>query len=796
MKRYLVPRAFNKKMQAAHKAQDGLSAISIIQHKDDIDDSQRHTLLNWLDDIEQDFNKDSSNLVVTKYTGEIALWNDMQEESKKTIESHLYLVPLILLIFGYTIGSWRLTLIPIVAMVICVNIAFMLLLPFTEIVTVSTMTPTLMTSIALAMCIDYNLFMLVRFREEIGDERETLRMSEVYEALRKTIRWSGEVVLVSGFILALSLMGYIFCSVEFLQSYGMGTAITVGCAISINLTLTPSILLLFPSFFTQFGFNCRRTTIIDDSDVQPQEETANESNGGDYGTNQTKGLLAKEKEEKEEPEASLVGAEDTEKGIEPQKAEKDGAVSASQSKYMDFIVNNDDPFRPFEITPDDEANAFQRCWFVCGTWTTLFPCSLLIIAVVYALILPITVMTGQIEISYAQTLEVPRDSTHWKTFGHIQDHFSAGFIGPMYLLIRAPPGVTVFNYSYINDTANYFKEITRQLTDTVGQVDHVSGVSMMGGKYLSGNSSAQSTYNTYVKKSSLYHALVDGYVGKNNAEAYFVMLTHDDPNGMNCKRIVNRMRDAINPTCKHMLKSRGYRCYYYSNTVETIDAIHDLYTTFPYILLVTMIIIFIIAGIIWKNKFLPLRLFLTIAMPMFMIYGLAVLVYQYSWLSWFNSKSVSDTDGISWIIPLMTITLLFGLALDYDIFLWSRIDEYMKHGVPLRPAIVRGVFKTGSIITAAGLIMAAAFSGLFLSTVPGLNQAGFIMVTSVLVDTFLIRTTLVPSILSISMNVTWHPKWRERVYGWLGWPVPVDNNKSAERHDSDAKDTDTLLSSQ
>jgi len=190
-----------------------------------------------------------------------------------------------------------------------------------------------------------------------------------------------------------------------------------------------------------------------------------------------------------------------------------------------------------------------------------------------------------------------------------------------------------------------------------------------------------------------------------------------------------------------------------------------------------MVVIFIIAGIIWKNKFLPLRLFLTIAMPMFMIYGMAVLVYQHGWLSWLNSNSVDRTQGIAWIIPLMTITLLFGLALDYDIFLWSRIDEYMKHGVPLRPAIVRGVFKTGSIITAAGLIMAAAFSGLFFSTVPALNQAGFILVSSVLVDTFLIRTTLVPSILSISMIVIWHPEWQKRVYGWLGWPVPIRENK-------------------
>jgi uncharacterized membrane protein YdfJ with MMPL/SSD domain len=463
-----------------------------------------------------------------------------------------------------------------------------------------------------------------------------------------------------------------------LQSYGLGTAITVGCAIVINLSLTPSILLLFPSFFTQFGFNCRRTTIIDDSEDggHGNEVTQVDSTTG-YGTNQdTKQVAGDDKD----VELSLAGADakdrDTDK---PDSDMKEEYTKPKPKPAVDFIVNEDDPFRPFEITEDDEANAFQRCWFVCGTWTTLFPCSLLIILAVYALILPITVEVGDITISYTQTLEVPRDSAHWETFGDIQDYFSSGFIGPMYLLIRAPSGISIFNYSYINDTSNFFKVVLRDLNHTVGQIDHVSGVSVLNGKFLGGNETAESVYTEYTVKSKLYHALVDVYAGKKNAEAYFSMLTHDDPNGYNCKRMVNRIRDVINPACRHMLKPHGYSCYYYSNTVETIDAIHDLYTTFPWILLVTMIVIFIIAGIIWKNKFLPLRLFLTIAMPMFMIYGMAVLVYQHGWLSWLNSNSVDRTQGIAWIIPLMTITLLFGLALDYDIFLWSRIDEYMKH---------------------------------------------------------------------------------------------------------------------
>merc|ERR1712154_375703 len=89
----------------------------------------------------------------------------------------------------------------------------------------------------------------------------------------------------------------------------------------------------------------------------------------------------------------------------------------------------------------------------------------------------------------------------------------------------------------------------------------------------------------------------------------------------------------------------------------------------------------------------------------------------------------ANTDGLYWLIPVMTVTILIGLALDYDVFLFARIYEYrVMGGVPTHEAIIRGVYKTGSIITAAGIIMGIAFCGLLLSQITSLNQTRFIMV--------------------------------------------------------------------
>jgi len=157
----------------------------------------------------------------------------------------------------------------------------------------------------------------------------------------------------------------------------------------------------------------------------------------------------------------------------------------------------------------------------------------------------------------------------------------------------------------------------------------------------------------------------------------------------------------------------------------------------------------------------PVRLFITIALPLTVVYGFAVLVYQKGLLDVMHWSAIGNTHGLYWLTPVMTVTILIGLALDYDVFLFARVHEYRLQGLPTRESIVRGVYSTGSIITAAGVIMAIAFSGLLFSEMPALNQTGFILVVAVLVDTFIIRTLLVPAVLAIAKEVNWWPGIKE-----------------------------------
>jgi uncharacterized membrane protein YdfJ with MMPL/SSD domain len=265
----------------------------------------------------------------------------------------------------------------------------------------------------------------------------------------------------------------------------------------------------------------------------------------------------------------------------------------------------------------------------------------------------------------------------------------------------------------------------------------------------------------------------------------------DNPNGYHCRRLVKLYRPEFKKWCRVTKSGITYRCFFYSTSVETVDTITNLYQTFPFVLMVTMTVVFFICGYVWRNAFLPIRLFLTIALPLVMVFGWAVLVYQFGMLDFLQSAAFHESNGLSWLIPLMTITLCFGLALDYDIFLWTRIVEYLEHGVPLRNAVVRAVCKSGNIITAAGVIMAFAFGGLFFANCTGLNQAGFIFVASVLIDTFIIRTSLVPAILALNLNYNvWHPVWQKRMYGWY------DDAMAWAGYETPARDFDSIHTSE
>jgi len=191
---------------------------------------------------------------------------------------------------------------------------------------------------------------------------------------------------------------------------------------------------------------------------------------------------------------------------------------------------------------------------------------------------------------------------------------------------------------------------------------------------------------------------------------------------------------------------------------------------------------------IWFGSvFIPFKLLFTVIVPITWTYGAGLYVYEDGVLEGFGYKGISPTmqrgttgnDGMDWTVPMFTLTFMMGLALDYEIFLFERVREFREEGFGDRESIQLGLAATGGTISSAGLIMALTFMAQMLGSIPVTNQMGFILVFSIVVDTFVVRSILVPAMLSLFPVCNYWPTKMPPVrYRWLG-NIP-DNEAEGE----------------
>jgi RND superfamily putative drug exporter len=139
-------------------------------------------------------------------------------------------------------------------------------------------------------------------------------------------------------------------------------------------------------------------------------------------------------------------------------------------------------------------------------------------------------------------------------------------------------------------------------------------------------------------------------------------------------------------------------------------------------------------------------------------YGVLVLVFQDGYGErWLDFTS---TGGITDWLPLFLFVILFGLSMDYHVFVLSRIREGYDRGLRTRQAVADGIAGTAGVITSAAVVMVAVFSLFATMPLVSMKQAGFGLATAVLVDATVIRAVLLPAVMSMLGERNWYlPRW-------------------------------------
>jgi RND superfamily putative drug exporter len=222
------------------------------------------------------------------------------------------------------------------------------------------------------------------------------------------------------------------------------------------------------------------------------------------------------------------------------------------------------------------------------------------------------------------------------------------------------------------------------------------------------------------------------------------------------QRFVARLRGAIVPGARF---PAGVAVLAGGGPPQGVDFLHQAYRWFPWLVGVVLVLTYLLLMRAFRSLLLPLKAVVLNLLSVAAAYGMLVVMFR-----WGVGKDLfglyQDPQVEGWI-PIFLFAMLFGLSMDYEVFLVTRMREAWDGIGENREAVAHGLERTGRIVTAAAIVMVAAFSGFVAGRIVGLQQFGLGLAVAIFLDATIVRAVLVPSLMAVFGRWNW----------WLPGPV-------------------------
>jgi len=218
-------------------------------------------------------------------------------------------------------------------------------------------------------------------------------------------------------------------------------------------------------------------------------------------------------------------------------------------------------------------------------------------------------------------------------------------------------------------------------------------------------------------------------------------------------------------------------------TAQGIDVSDKLADALPVYLLIVVGLSFLLLMLVFRSILVPLKAALGFLLTVGATFGITVAVFQQGHLA--SLIGLDTTGPLVSFLPILLVGILFGLAMDYEVFLVSRMREDFAHGTPARDAVTSGMGHNAKVVTAAALIMTAVFGGFVPTDNAIIKSVGFALAVGVLIDAFVVRMTLVPAVMSLIGRGAW---WLPRRLGRILPNLDIEGQKLAVRTESQARE--------
>src|SRR6266550_1100978 len=218
------------------------------------------------------------------------------------------------------------------------------------------------------------------------------------------------------------------------------------------------------------------------------------------------------------------------------------------------------------------------------------------------------------------------------------------------------------------------------------------------------------------------------------------------------------------------------------NTAQSVDQNALLKSKAPIVFAFVLIFAFGLLLVSFRSLVIAVKAILLNLLSVGAAYGVLIAIFQYGWGE--GLLDFSSNGGIAYWLPIFLFVILFGLSMDYHVFILTRVREAYDGGMTTKRAVEHGISTTAGVVTSAALVMVGVFAVFALMPILGMKEMGIGLAAAVLIDATIIRAVLLPASMTLLGDANWYlPKWLE----WLPrLEPPVEGAERPERVEAPA----------
>lgn len=246
----------------------------------------------------------------------------------------------------------------------------------------------------------------------------------------------------------------------------------------------------------------------------------------------------------------------------------------------------------------------------------------------------------------------------------------------------------------------------------------------------------------------------DQMAAQNLAKAHYALLTvipRSDPSSTGAARLVNKLRKVS----VNQLDS-----YVSGQTALRVDILNRMYSGLPFLMMFIITVTYLVLFSVFQSILIPLKAVLMNVLSLGASLGIVVIIFQYGWLA--DDLQITSTGYVSIIMPITIFCIVFGISMDYDVLLISRIkEEYELTGDNDRSTAM-GLQKTGSLISSAAFILMVVVGSFIFTNIEITKALGVGLFCAIFIDATFIRIIVVPALMKLLGPANW---W---AFKWIG----------------------------